>query len=230
MSAEPARELWRRNIAPFTQWQAGEVCTLCCVGSCKAAAAVFLLQGEVMCLSGLAFPSGPHCVLLVHLPPVQPTTPSLLLSPLHNCPALWLCFFFDPHTKQHSPSGFVLIPCSRKTHLNLFIDKTAIVFRSVGHLWACARQKPRRAMQCLALSWPRKGATVFRIPVSQCWSVGILVARLLRFKDAKPCCRGAACNQCADLLVEGPAFARATSALLGHTWAAKFWRNRKYPG
>lgn len=46
--------------------------------------------------------------------------------------------------------------------------------------------------------------------------------RLLRFKDAKPCCRGAACNQCADLLVEGPAFARATSALLGHTWAAKF--------
>lgn len=82
--------------------------------------------------------------------------------------AVAVFFFFDPHTKQHSPSGFVLIPCSRKTHLNLFIDKTAIVFRSVGHLWACARQKPRRAMQCLALSWPRKGATVFRIPVSQC--------------------------------------------------------------
>lgn len=102
MSAEPARELWRRNIAPFTQWQAGEVCTLCCVGSCKAAAAVFLLQGEVMCLSGLAFPSGPHCVLLVHLPPVQPTTPSLLLSPLHNCPALWLCFFLT-----HTPSSTV---------------------------------------------------------------------------------------------------------------------------
>lgn len=155
------------------------------------------------------------------------------LSCCRPCTIVLRCgcvFFFDPHTKQHSFSGFVLIPCSRKTHLNLFIDKTAIVFRSVGHLWACARQKPRRAMQCLALSWPRKGATVFRIPVSQCWSVGILVARLLRFKDAKPCCRGAACNQCADLLVEGPAFARATSALLGHTWAAKFWRNRKYPG
>lgn len=75
--------------------------------------------------------------------------------------AVAVFFFFDPHTKQHSFSGFVLIPCSRKTHLNLFIDKTAIVFRSVGHLWACARQKPRRAMQCLALSWPRKGATRF---------------------------------------------------------------------
>lgn len=96
-----------------------------------------------MCLSGLAFPSRPHCVLLVHLPPVQPTTPSLLLFPLHNCPAPWLCFF-DPHSKQHSPSGFVLIPCSRKTHLNLFIDTTAVVFHSVGHLWAYSRQKPRR--------------------------------------------------------------------------------------
>lgn len=86
------------------------------------------------------------------------------LSCCRPCTIVLRCgcvFFFDPHTKQHSFSGFVLIPCSRKTHLNLFIDKTAIVFRSVGHLWACARQKPRRAMQCLALSWPRKGATRF---------------------------------------------------------------------
>lgn len=52
----------------------------------------------------------------------------------------------------------------------------------------------------------------------------------LQCKDGKPRCRGAACNQCPHLSVEGPANAQATSALLRHTWAAKFSSNRKYPG